>query len=307
MTAEEQVNGVEENSASDASEQSPAPQPANLGKGEGRSSFSVKPLIPISLLLLVLALGAFFRFTGLDWDDTYHLHPDERFLTDVASLLRSTDPLTYLKTSESPLNPYNVGRTFFVYGNFPMTATRLVAEGVDSFCNTFSEQCDRSYIYYDGIHLVGRFLSAMADMVSILFIFLIGRRLYDWRAGLLGALLLAAAVLPIQQSHFFTMDNWAAALTVIAMYGAVRASENDSKFRWWVFFGAFLGLAVASRINLAPLAVMAGLAGFVWLARRAIAQSSEPSWRYLLTSRGGRDFQHAVAGIARKDDQCIVA
>jgi len=298
MTAEEQVNGVEEISIPDEGEESPAPQPANLGEGEGKSSFSAKLLIPVILLLLILALGAFFRFTGLDWDDTYHLHPDERFLTDVASLLRSTDPLTYLKTSESPLNPYNVGRTFFVYGNFPMTATRLVAEGVDSFCNTFSELCDHSYVYYDGIHLVGRFLSALADMVSILFIFLIGRRLYDWRAGLLGALLLAAAVLPIQQSHFFTMDNWAAALTVVAMYGAVKASENDSKYRWWVFFGAFLGLAVASRINLAPLAVMAGLAGFVWLARQAIANSSEPSWRYLLTTRGGRDFQHAVAGIA---------
>ena len=297
MTAEEQENGVDDLSPAVESEAPPATQPTEIDQDSGKSLLTLKVLIPF-LLLLVLILGAYFRFTGLDWDNTYHLHPDERFLTDVASLLHSTNPITYLKTSESPLNPYNVGRTFFVYGNFPMTATRLVAEGVDSVCQSLPDLCERSYVFYDGIHLVGRSLSGLADLVSILFIFLIGRRLYDWRAGILGALLLAAAVLPIQQSHFFTMDNWAAALAVITMYGAVRVSENDSKYRWWAFFGVLLGLTVASRINLAPLAVMAGIAGFVWLARRAIDHSPEPGWRFLLTTKGGQDFQHVVLGIA---------
>ena len=82
-------------------------------------------ILILVLFLAILGIGAYFRFTGLSWDDSYHLHPDERFLTDVATLLKSTDPITYLRTSESSLNPYNVGKTFYVYGNFPMTATRL--------------------------------------------------------------------------------------------------------------------------------------------------------------------------------------
>ncbi|MBK9055538.1 MAG: glycosyltransferase family 39 protein [Chloroflexi bacterium] len=113
--------------------------------------------------------------------------------------------------------------------------------------------CQHIYTAYDGIQLVGRALSALVDLVSILFVFLIGRRLYDWRAGLVGALLLAAAVLPIQQSHFFTMDNWAAALTTLSMYAAVRASEKG-EMPWYALFGLGLGLTLASRINLAPLA-----------------------------------------------------
>src|SRR4051794_16939083 len=39
------------------------------------------------LLILVLAAGAYFRFVGQNWDDYTHLHPDERFLTGVASSL----------------------------------------------------------------------------------------------------------------------------------------------------------------------------------------------------------------------------
>jgi hypothetical protein len=38
--------------------------------------------LPVALLLLVVVLvGAGFRFMSLNWDDFASLHPDERFLT----------------------------------------------------------------------------------------------------------------------------------------------------------------------------------------------------------------------------------
>ncbi|MGW8317800.1 MAG: DUF2298 domain-containing protein [Candidatus Promineifilaceae bacterium] len=248
-------------------------------------------------LLLILLLGAYFRFTGLNWDDTYHLHPDERFLTAVAAQLHSTDPVTYLKTSESSLNPYNVGQTFYVYGNFPMTVTRLAAELSDHVCLNYLPSCSQNFTFYDGIHLVGRFLSALLDLVSILFIFLIGRRLYDWRVGILGALLLSMAVLPIQQSHFFTMDNWAAALTTITVYAAVRASQDATSLRWWVMAGLTLGLTVASRINVAPLAIVVPIAAVVYLGRREAANDRNLGWRYVLTKSGSADLQWTIVGV----------
>jgi YYY domain-containing protein len=263
----------------------------------GQRSWLERRNIAALLLLLVLIIAAYFRFTGLNWDDAHHLHPDERFLTDTASLLRSTDPITYLKTSESPLNPYNVGKSFYVYGNFPMTATRLTAEWTDKVCQLLGERCQYGFSYYDGIHLVGRFMSALVDLISIVFTFLIGRRLYDWRTGILAALLMALAVLPIQQSHFFTMDNWAAAAAVIAMYAAVRASENGKQIRWWILFGIMLGLSVASRINLAPLAFMAVVTAFIWLARRSRESDPDLGWSYLLTDRGRSDLVGAILGI----------
>jgi YYY domain-containing protein len=241
--------------------------------------------LAVGLLLVILIIGAYFRFVGLNWDDNHHLHPDERFLTIVGSQLSSVDdPLDYLRTSVSTLNPYNFGQTFYVYGNLPMTVTRYVAEWTNALCERFGPDpgqsgpgsgglCSMTYTAYDGIHLVGRLLSGLVDLASVLLTFFIGRRLYNWQAGLIAALLLALAVMPIQQSHFFTMDNWAAAFTTLGIYSAVRAATiGDAEPRWKLFwygvFGLALGLAAASRVNIAPLAVIIGVSGIIWLARR---------------------------------------
>ncbi|MBK9055537.1 MAG: hypothetical protein IPL78_32920 [Chloroflexi bacterium] len=96
-------------------------KPAETLPTTGRN-WETLALIP---LVLIILLGAYFRFTGLDWDGSNHLHPDERFLTIVSAKLQSASgPLEYLQTSKSPLNPYNANEGFYVYGNFPLTVTR---------------------------------------------------------------------------------------------------------------------------------------------------------------------------------------
>lgn len=243
--------------------------------------------ITITLLLMILAMAAYFRFTGLNWDQNFHLHPDERYLTIVGSSLEgASDPITYLQTSKSPLNPYNANQTFYVYGNFPMTMTRYGAEWANQLCTTFTGTdgvppgwCTHNFTAYDGIQIFGRFLSGLVDILSIIFLFLMGRRLFNDWIGLMAALLLAMAVMPIQQSHFFTMDNWAAALTTFTMYTAVRIAGFGERHvvwqkRWWILFGVGLGLAVASRINIAPLALMVNVAGLLWLLRRGHSWAS---------------------------------
>ncbi len=254
--------------------------------------------------LLILGLGAYFRFVGLSWDDSYHLHPDERFLTQVANALALPDnPIQYLQTSVSPLNPYGVtdsaGNMIFplyVYGNFPMTVTRLVAELAETFCRQGYQECAYNYVAYDGVHLVGRFLSGFVDLISVALIYAIGKRLYNARVGLLAAFLTATAVMPIQQSHFFTMDNWAAMFSTLTVYYAVRASEQGERWRWWALFGVALGLASASRINVALIAGIAPVAAFIWLMKRNEAAGNQGS-AYFGTPAGSTDLRRAVLGV----------
>ncbi|MEM8862862.1 MAG: glycosyltransferase family 39 protein, partial [Chloroflexota bacterium] len=235
--------------------------------------------IPIILALLgILTMGTYFRFVGINWDEFTHLHPDERFLTIVTAKLEpESSLLAYLRTSSSTLNPYNKGEGLYVYGNFPMTFTFYAARWAESlqptFCSDVSAEdaslfCSSNLTGYDGVHLVGRALSALVDVLSVLFTFMIARRLYGKWAGLLAAFFMATAVMAIQQSHFYTMDNWATLFTTISIYFAVRASENSNNLLWWSLLGIFLGLNVASRINVAPAALSAGVAGIVWLVRR---------------------------------------
>ncbi|MCL4263873.1 MAG: glycosyltransferase family 39 protein [Anaerolineae bacterium] len=306
MTTDAESMTEEQEAGEDTAVPTPPPPPENniFPTEPAPRSFSLEN-IAFLFVLLVLLVGAYFRFTGLNWDGSYHLHPDERFLTTVANQLQPVSSLTgYLRTSESTLNPYNKGFGFYVYGNFPMTLTRYAAELLTRACTTLAQNnpdqpppCPYVFTAYDGVHLFGRFLSGLVDLISVLFTFLMGRRLYGWKAGILAALLLALAVMPIQQSHFFTMDNWAAALTTITLYTAVRAASlGDQKatprLHWYALFGLFFGLAAASRINIAPLALIVNVAAVIWLLQRG------HSWDSLLkTAPGHADIQRVILGV----------
>ena len=72
------------------------------------------------LLILILLAGAYFRFTGLDWDQNQHLHPDERFLTMVETSIAPVDSLSqYFDTQTSTLNPITAGMAFMFTGRCP--------------------------------------------------------------------------------------------------------------------------------------------------------------------------------------------
>ncbi len=132
-------------------------------------------ILPDLLLVLIVMVAAALRLVGTNWDESQHLHPDERFLTMVETDIRLPDSLwQYFDTATSPLNPYNAGHGFFVYGTLPIFSVRLLAEWTG---NTG----------YDQVTLLGRTTSAVFDLISVVLIYLIGARLYRRRVGLLAA------------------------------------------------------------------------------------------------------------------------
>ncbi|MEX1071742.1 MAG: DUF2298 domain-containing protein [Anaerolineales bacterium] len=192
---------------------------------------------------LVLVLAAALRLTGIAWDDQQHLHPDERFLTQVESALQPATSIgQYFDTLNSPLNPGNRGYTFFVYGTFPIFLVRYVAESLQQ-------------TGYDQVHLIGRAFSALADLGVVALVYLIGNRLFDKRVGLLAAVFSAFTVMQIQQSHFWTVDNFANLFTLLTVYFAIRIARDPGKdraFNVWDFvgFGVGLGLSFASKLSI---------------------------------------------------------
>ena len=252
------------------------------------------------LLLLVLVLAGYLRLTGINWGEGEHQHPDENFLSGVLGSLHAhtctddTLPIEvcpeeqqrwislgeYFDSKTSTLNPYNRGYAFFVYGNLPMTIVRIAAEVTNEF----------------DVKLLGRQFSALADLFTIFFLYLIVSRLYDRRVGLLAALFSALTVMQIQQSHFFTTDLFVNMFAYLAIYFAVeivlrkeqRLETGDSAtdptdslesrvsnspildpsiFNYKLLFtspllflslgfGIAYGMALASKVNIYPLAVL---------------------------------------------------
>lgn len=240
----------------------------------GRSRFSITrhDVIVAVLLVLVMMIGGYFRFTGLNWDDFVRFHPDERFLTgNTAPALgrgflsfTDTEPAEvqynrcverypgtngvggYFDAQCSDWNPHNVGQGLYVYGTLPLFTARIAAGVVADVKN------DNIWLGYDGIFLVWRTISAICDMLVIVLVFMLGRRMHNRWVGLLAAALYAFAVFPIQQAHFGTTDPMTNLFVTLSILFAVRTQDSGKLFDYGGFGLAF-GLALASRINILPI------------------------------------------------------
>src|SRR5439155_2587056 len=113
------------------------------------------------------------------WGDL--LHPDISPLNP-----RSDDPATHQPRD-------------FAYGSLPLFVTKAVAGTMQVVSGT-------SWTDYDHVVLVGRALSALLDIGTLLIVAALARR-YGRRAANLAAFLYAVCVLPIQYAHFFATDT----------------------------------------------------------------------------------------------------
>ncbi len=237
------------------------------------------PILNLLLFFIILVAAIGVRSYNIDWDEGTHLHPDERYLTMVAAALQlPATAAQYWDPTQSPLNPTNRGYAGYVYGTLPLFVTRLVAGWVDGACaspplplavllrrllfNTSAPCYPGHYTGYGGIHFVGRALSTLMDLTTLIALTLLARVLYGNKTALLAAALYAFAVLPIQHAHFFVVDNYAAAFVTWTLCCVVYAVRYN---RPWLllFAGITTGLAMASKISVWPIAGIVALAALL--------------------------------------------
>lgn len=236
------------------------------------------------ILLAILLIGLSFRLVGLGWGEGQPIHPDEEFLRQVTAAVSLPDSLgLYLDTARSPLNPYHRGYGFFVYGTLPLFLTRAVGEALDQGCRNGAtvspparllaplllggpSACWPGSFSGSGARHLGRLLAALLDTGSILLVFLAGRRLgtgygqgMRTSIGLLAAALYALAVLPIQQSHFYTVDAYANFFVAVTLYLALRIADAPAPSIHAFLAGLTTGLGMACKISVWPLGLLVGL------------------------------------------------
>ncbi len=247
-------------------------------------------------LLLIVVLGGALRFHGLGWDQPpesdrpLQMHPDERFLSLVANRIDWPDGVGgYFDTANSPLNPYNDGETnSYVYGTFPLFLVKAVATIAGDDPAGPDNSYDRTVVW-------GRRVTAVFDTATILLVFAVGLRLFGSRAGLLGALLYALAVLPTQLAHFWTADPYLTFFATLTLLLSVLWMRSDGAGSWWlaVGLGGAIGLAVACKVNgaifaalpVAAFGLRVGLRdfprlGLKWRGETGAGQKNAPPWTW---------------------------
>ena len=212
--------------------------------------------LDLLLLAILVGLSLFFRLWGLDWDDGGLYHPDERAI--LLRVSEMTFPIGDLGSLFSVGSSWNPG--WFPYGSLPLyllKAAGYLAPPV--FENPPLIELAQA----------GRVVSALLDTLTVVFVYLIGRRLFGRWEGLLAATMIGLAVLHIQQSHFFVSDLMLATFIMGAFYflskGALSTKgEKQGTYKYFAIAALFFGIALASKFSALPFAFVFVAAAALW-------------------------------------------
>ena len=193
------------------------------------------------ILFAIILLGFFMRTTGSNWDQGFHLHPDERMIQMTALSLHAPQNIADFLTVRSGINPH-----FFAYGSFPIYFLRISSLAFGKINSSFAT--------YENIFYVGRMISIFSELMTIIVVFLIGRKIINMSVGIFASFFYAVSVLPIQTSHYYTVDTLLTLLILLTLFYLIKNADNPT-YKSSVFAGIFLGLGLATKISAGTLII----------------------------------------------------
>lgn len=218
-------------------------------------------LLAVSLALRLVAGSAVL-------DNSYHF--DERFsFRNVSALL--------VEGTSRPANAYYPSLSYLPHAALLAASQGLYRlTGIERL-SVFDPKASDGYSRT--AYFLVRLVAAVAGTLSLWLTFLIGRRLFDARVGLLAAALLAAVPGHVSHSALFKPDVLVVLFTVLAVWWSLGAVLEPRLGRF-LLAGCGVGLAVAAKYTgvgaALPLALGAVVAG--WRRRRL--------WLWLVAAGG---------------------
>ena len=223
--------------------------------------------------------GLGLRTWNVNFDGGLNAHTDERSTTCyyAPNIGWPSSLDEFLDPRRSPLNPLwdreNDSRLIYAYGHFPLYLGILTGELLNSLAKParllpLSDRTialmERANTPCEGVAVAGRLLMALLDSLTILLLFLLGRRLYGAAGGLLAAGLYAFTAQAVQLSHFFAMDPASTTFITLAVYGSVLMIQERS-WRGVLYAGIGAGLATSAKFSALPILALPFVAALIAL------------------------------------------
>lgn len=199
--------------------------------------------LAVGLLLvgvLVGSLGLRVWGSGFGLPAYTRYHPDEHALVNRAAAILWSGDWNLHRFNYPPFYAYLQAGAYSLY--FLWGAARGQWQQVPPYTLPQYYQC-------------GRLLTAMFGTLTVLVVFLVGRRLRSTRTGLLAAALLGGNYLHVIHSHYATFDVMVGFLVTLTLLFS-RLIQAEGKAKWYFLAGLFAGLAGATKYNGAVAVVM---------------------------------------------------
>ncbi|MBI4096196.1 MAG: glycosyltransferase family 39 protein [Candidatus Levybacteria bacterium] len=198
-------------------------------------------------LLLLTAVGGFFRFYNLDWDNGNFFHPDERNISNAVSRIKFF----------SQLNP-----DFFAYGGFLIYLYRITGDILYKITN------NSNWVYDWGhINIIGRFYSALFSTITIPLVFFLAKNIFNKYTAMIAAALTAFTVSFIQISHFSITENLLTLMAVLICFLAVKLLETGKLINY-ILCAIAIGIAAATKTTALSFIIFPLIAHFLSITKQ---------------------------------------
>jgi YYY domain-containing protein len=217
---------------------------------------------PALLLAFILLAALGLRLYGINWDQGNFFQPDERSIYMRVMELEWPSSFGEFLSRESPLNPH-----WFPLGSILLYALFLIKGALSPIV----------HMEMQDLALAGRSLTILADVASVYMLFLLGRKLYGRKVGLLAAGLFALTATAIQHSHFYRPEPFIVLFVLVSFWFMLRVVERGS-LKDSALLGLFVGLTFAVKLSVLPLLVPLAIGFGVHLFRTPQGTMGRPPW-----------------------------
>lgn len=97
--------------------------------------------------------------------------------------------------------------------------------------------------------LFGRVMNLVFSLVSVGGVYIIGKRMFNQRVGIVASLFLAVSVLHVKESHYLKPDILAGLISLLVVYAAYLISRKGN-FVYYLFAGILMGVGIADKFTL---------------------------------------------------------
>jgi 4-amino-4-deoxy-L-arabinose transferase-like glycosyltransferase len=190
----------------------------------------------LGILTVILVLALAVRLLGINYGLPYVYHPDEALLVNHAVAFGTGD-----------LNPH-----FFGYPSLYMYILFLIyglSYVIGWLTGVFTSTNDFARLFFNDVtlfYLPGRLIAALSGVISVGMVYLLGRRAYNVRVGLIAAAFLTFSVLHVTFSHSVKTHVPAGLLVIVALGLAWSIYVGKDNWQRYLLAGVVAGLGAST-------------------------------------------------------------